>query len=166
MNEYFERVKGVIWQVEQLVQDASFMVRESERKKARAGGQEKPGRDRAEKPAAGAGGLAVDHAELLKGGGQNMKANIKAKLDNYLELLNEIKARVGEEATAARILTELAKDVRMEQIREERQVRAEPATAKQLQFMKTLGIEVPAGCSKTEASRLLDEELGRNGGEE
>ena len=92
-----------------------------------------------------------------------MKASKQARLDSYLELLSEIKAKVGDEATAARILTELAKDERMEQIREERANRAEPATTKQLQFMKKLGVQVPTGVSKSEASRLIDEELGRNG---
>ncbi len=89
--------------------------------------------------------------------------NIQAKLESYLALLGQIKARVGDEGTAARILSELAKDVRMEQIREEREVHPEPATTRQLQFMKKLGIEIPPGVSKTEASRLIDEETGRNG---
>ena len=94
-----------------------------------------------------------------------MKASIESKVDHYLDLLNEIKGRVEDEQTAARILTEVAKDVRMEQIREERGTKAEPASVKQLQFMKKLGIEPEPGVSKTEASRLIDEELGRNGEE-
>jgi hypothetical protein len=92
-----------------------------------------------------------------------MKADIKAKVEAYLDLLGEIKGRVNDEATAARILTEVAKDVRMEQIREEREIHPEAATQRQLQFMKRLGVDIPAGVSKTEASRLIDQELGRNG---
>jgi hypothetical protein len=94
-----------------------------------------------------------------------MKTDTKARVEAYLDLLGEIKGQVTDEATAARILTEVAKDVRMEQIREEREIQAEPATQRQLQFLKRLGVEVSAGVSKTEASRLIDQELGRNGEE-
>ena len=94
-----------------------------------------------------------------------MKADIQAKVETYLELLGEIKEKVGDEATAARLLTEVAKDVRMDQIREERENHAEPATTKQLQFLKRLGVKVEPGVAKAEASRLIDEELGRTGEE-
>jgi len=91
-----------------------------------------------------------------------MKATVEARLQHYLDLLEEIKSKVGDELFALRILGEIAKDERMEQIREERNNKAEPATARQLQFMRKLGVEVPPGCSKTEASRLIDEELGNS----
>ena len=88
-----------------------------------------------------------------------MNANMMAKVEKYLELLGEIKGKVGDEATAARILTEVANDRRMEEIREERQNHAQPATTRQLQFLKRLGVEVEADVSKTEASRLIDGEF-------
>jgi len=88
-----------------------------------------------------------------------MKTTVEARLEHYLDLLEEIKDKVGDELFALRILGEIAKDERMEQIREERNNRTEPATTRQLQFMKRLGIEVPPGCTKAEASRLIDEEL-------
>ena len=59
------------------------------------------------------------------------------------------------------IVSEVAKDERMEQIKEDRN--GHPATAKQLPFLKGLGVEIPAGLSKKEASVLIDEELGKNG---
>ena len=90
-----------------------------------------------------------------------MKANMQAKLDEYLELLDEVKGKVQDDVTAGRILSEIAKDVRMEQIREERQNHAEPATEKQLRFMKKLRIDIPDGVTKAEASRLIDIETGR-----
>ena len=94
-----------------------------------------------------------------------MKADIQAKVETYLDLLAEIKEKVGDEQTAARLLTEVAKDVRMDQIREERENHAQPASTKQLQFLKKLGVQHEEGISKTEASRLIDDELGRNGDE-
>ena len=92
-----------------------------------------------------------------------MKPNIQAKVEGYLELLGEIKGKVGDELIAARILSEVAKDARMDQIREERQNHPEPATIRQKQFLKRLGVDIQPGLTKAEASRLLDEELGRNG---
>lgn len=86
-----------------------------------------------------------------------MKANIQTKVESYLEILNEIKAKVSDEASAVRILGEVAKDVRMEQMREEREgMNGEPATAKQLQYLKTLGVQVAPGVTKKQASRLID----------
>jgi len=95
-----------------------------------------------------------------------MKQDTQVRLDRYLGLLNEIKGKVGDEVFAMRILSEIAKDQRMDQIREEKTIKAEPVTTRQLQFMRNLGIEAPPGCSKTEASRLIDDELGRSMSEE
>ena len=92
-----------------------------------------------------------------------MNPNIQAKLEAYLELFQEIKSRVGDEILARAILSEVSKDRRMEQIREEREMRnGEPATTRQLQFMKELGIKIRAGITKKQASMLIDEELGTN----
>ena len=71
--------------------------------------------------------------------------------------MNEIKAKVSDEASAVRILGEVAKDVRMEQMREEREVmNGEPATIKQLQYLKSLGVQIAPGLTKKQASRLID----------
>jgi len=90
-----------------------------------------------------------------------MKAHMQGKLEEYFELLDEVKGKVQDDVTAGRIVSEIAKDMRMEQIREERENKAQPATAKQLQFMKNLKIEIPDGVTKAEASRLIDIETGR-----
>ena len=37
----------------------------------------------------------------------------------------------------------------------------EPATQKQLRYMKNLGIEIPEDCKKRQASSLIDEKLGK-----
>lgn len=90
-----------------------------------------------------------------------MNTNIEGKLEGYLELFEEIKGRVKDDILARTILSEVSKDRRMEQIREEREMKnGEPATTRQLQFMKKLGIEIPAGVTKQQASALIDEELG------
>jgi hypothetical protein len=93
-----------------------------------------------------------------------MNQNIQAKLDKYLDLFEELKQKTNDERTALTLLQEVSKDRRMEEIREEREVKnSEPATTKQLNFMKKLGIDVLPGITKREASMLIDEELGRNG---
>jgi len=96
---------------------------------------------------------------------KKMNQNIQAKLDNYLELFQELKQKTGgDDGTALRLLQELAKDRRTEEIREERENKnSEPATDKQKKFMKKLGIDFPGTVTKQEASMLIDEELGKNG---
>ena len=90
-----------------------------------------------------------------------MNPNIQGKLEKYLELFQEIRGKVDDERTALTLLQEVSKDRRMEQIREEREMKnGEPATTRQLQFMKKLGIEIPPGITKKQASLMLDEELG------
>ena len=92
-----------------------------------------------------------------------MNTNIENKLEGYFELFEEIKGRVKDDILARAILCEVSKDRRMEQIREEREIKnGEQATARQLQFMKKLGIEIQPGITKQQASSLIDEELGTN----
>jgi phage gp16-like protein len=86
-----------------------------------------------------------------------MKTSIQAKVDHYLELLEQLKGKVSDEGSAVRILSEIAKDERMDQMREEREgMNGEPATTKQLQYMKTLGVEIAPGLTKRQASKLID----------
>ena len=90
-----------------------------------------------------------------------MNPNIQGKLEKYLELFQEIRGKVDDERTALTLLQEVSKDRRMEQIKEEREMKnGEPATTRQLQFMKKLGIEIPPGVTKKQASMLIDEETG------
>jgi hypothetical protein len=108
-------------------------------------------------------GPAASYSNTCKEVNRKMNQNIQAKLENYFELFQEIKQKTGDDGIALRLLQEVSKDRRMEEIREEREMKnSEPATTRQLKFMKKLGIEVPAGVTKKEASMLIDEELGRN----
>lgn len=94
-----------------------------------------------------------------------MDEDIKEKVDGYLWLLEQIKQKTEEDsAVAIALLSEIRKDQRMEEIKEEREARNnEPATVKQMKFMDDLGIGYPKNVTKKEASALIDEELGKNG---
>ena len=86
----------------------------------------------------------------------------KTKLEEYINLLNEIKTRVEDEHTAVRILAEISKDRRMQEMHEQReQQNNKPASQKQLAYLSDLGVDVsehPALTSK-KASELIDEAL-------
>jgi hypothetical protein len=98
-----------------------------------------------------------------KGVNEKMDENIKGKLESYLELLSEIKEKTEDERTATVLLQEISKDQRMERIKQEREANnGSPATDKQKQFMKKLGIDFPRNVTKHEASALIDEELSKN----
>ena len=91
-----------------------------------------------------------------------MENDIQQRLDGYLDLMNVIKEKTGDDRAALVLLQEIARDRRSEQIREEREKRnGEPATDKQKKFMKKLGIDFPDTVTKKEASILIDEELGK-----
>ena len=98
-----------------------------------------------------------------------MQFDMQSKLEEYLKLLEQIKQRTTDERTAVSLLQEVSKDRRSAEIREERETKngdateSQPATEKQKQFMKKLGIKFPATVTKQEASLMIDEERGRNG---
>jgi len=95
---------------------------------------------------------------------EKMDQSIQAKLDKYLDLFEELKKKTKDQTAALTLLQEVSKDSRMEEIREEREAnKSELATAKQINFMKKLGMGIPEGVTKREALTLIDEELGRNG---
>lgn len=95
---------------------------------------------------------------------EKMKFDMQSKLGEYLKLLEQIKQKTQDERTAVALLQEVSKDRRSAEIREERGVeQSQPATEKQKNFMKKLGIKFPDTVTKQEASTLIDEELGKNG---
>jgi hypothetical protein len=105
---------------------------------------------------------------------EKMQFDMQSKLDEYLRLLEQIKQKTTDERTAVALLQEVSKDRRSAEIREERESRkgetrdndeagSQPATEKQKQFMKKLGIKVPAGVTKQEASLMIDEKRMQNG---
>ena len=126
---------------------------------------------KAEKYEEGADGCSVqkeDTQSCLNNckGVVKMDKNIQAKLNSYLELFEEIKQKTGDDKIALGLLSEMSKDRRMEEIREERENQnRQPATIKQRKFMDDLGVKYPKNVTKQEASVLIDEELGKNGKE-
>jgi len=91
-----------------------------------------------------------------------MEAHIIGKAEKYLGLFEEVKNRVGDDRIAMSIVQEVSKDRRMDEMREERESKnGEPATVRQLQFMKSLGVEATPGLTKKQASGLIDEALAK-----
>ena len=85
-----------------------------------------------------------------------------AKVERYLDLHGEIARRTSDERLAQTVLVEVAKDRRMQEIREERELRnGEPATARQLEYLKRLGVEITPGLTKKQASILIDNALDK-----
>lgn len=88
-----------------------------------------------------------------------------SRIEYYLDLFEQVKARVDDDHIAMAIVEQVAKDARIEKMARERQgqdaARAEageqPATEKQLSYLEALGVEVRKGLTKQEASRLIDE---------
>jgi hypothetical protein len=94
---------------------------------------------------------------------KKMDESTKEKVDDYLEVFNEIKKKTDDSKVAIGLLSEICKDRRMQEIKEQKEANNnEPATEKQKRFMKNLGIDFPKSVTKKEATMLIDEELGKN----
>lgn len=77
-----------------------------------------------------------------------------------------MKARVGNEEVAVVLVQEIGKDGRVERMRFGPSVNAytrldangdQPATGKQIGFLKRLGVEISQGLTKEHASALIDQ---------
>ena len=91
-----------------------------------------------------------------------MDEKISKRVDQYMELLEDLKERSGSELTALNLLQEISKDRRMDEIRQERGTNGrDPVTEKQRNFMKKLKLKCPKNLTKQEASIIIDEELAR-----
>ncbi len=78
----------------------------------------------------------------------------------YVSLFEQIQQKQRDPQVAIAIMQQIGKDNRMQQIQSERvqeNSHDEPATAKQLGFLKDLGVEVKPGLSRKEASALITE---------
>lgn len=93
---------------------------------------------------------------------------IREKVEEYLKLFDDIRARTGDDRTAVTILQEVKKDLRMAQIRAERENsngksnsngndNGVLASAAQIGYLKKLGVKIPIGLTKKQASSLIDE---------
>ena len=86
-----------------------------------------------------------------------MEIEIQEKLDTYLRLLEAIEERTHDRQTAAAVLGEVAKDIRMSQMHQERRSNGDgPATEGQIGYLKKLGAAIPEGLTVRQASELID----------
>lgn len=86
-----------------------------------------------------------------------MEIETQDKLDTYVKLLESIEERTHDRKTAAAVLAEVAKDIRMDQMRQERSPNGgEPATENQIGYLKKLGAAIPEGLTVRQASELID----------
>lgn len=97
-----------------------------------------------------------------------MKQEIEAKASEYIELLNYFETRVGSQEVAAHLVGQIGKDTRAAMISSERRnnlfvnggrAKGPPVTKDQINYMKDLGLVIPDGLTKKEASSMLDEAL-------
>ncbi len=81
------------------------------------------------------------------------------RVEHYKQLFEAVTASLPENVVGV-VLEQIGKDTRLAAMRqtERNNSNGEQATEKQLNFLKFLGVkDIPAGLSKTEASRLIDE---------
>jgi hypothetical protein len=93
-----------------------------------------------------------------------MDNETQQRMDGYLALFAALSEKIDNDAVAIAILQELSKDRRSQQMQGERTEKdGKPATAKQKDYLRKLGIKFPENISKVEASALIDEGLAKNG---
>ena len=94
-----------------------------------------------------------------------MDLTIQQKIDGYLEVYDRVKPVVKDAEIVAAVIEQIGKDSRCAALMNGRSNGNgqsngngdEPATEKQIGFLKRLKVVVPEGVSKQEASRLIDE---------
>ncbi len=94
-----------------------------------------------------------------------MDTATNARVEGYLRVYERVNSVVKHAEVAAAIIEQVGKDARCESLmngRSNGNGHANgngdmPATEKQLGYLAKLGVQVPAGVSKREASRLIDE---------
>ncbi len=92
---------------------------------------------------------------------EGLSDELSGKVFEYSQLFDEIQGRVGSDEATTRIITEIAKDLRVKAMQEERRARSQrvagEATDAQIGYLRDLGMEAPAKLSRVEASKLIDE---------
>ena len=77
----------------------------------------------------------------------------------------EISKKIDNESVAVTLLTEISKDRRSEQMKNERRTKnSDTVTFRQKKCMQNLGIEYPENITRKEASVLIQEEIERLNG--
>jgi len=84
-----------------------------------------------------------------------MKTETKKSIDQYVELYDAIQEKTGNDIIAAAILQEIGKDKRSSKIAETSS--NDPATEKQKDYLKDLGVEFADSITKKEASEMIEQ---------
>lgn len=102
-----------------------------------------------------------------------MDSEKRRKLKSYVEAVRHLAGKVESQRTAARIVCEVARDLRTEEKKKMKKSRigvgddlSKQATEKQLAYLEDLGVPVPEGLTKNQASLLIEVELSRKEQEE
>lgn len=86
-----------------------------------------------------------------------MEFNIQDRVDEYIEIIDQIRPKVEPEEAAVAVLHEACKDRRSESFRKDDKKSSNLATEKQKKLMRELKIRYPGDVSKIEASRMIDQ---------
>ena len=86
----------------------------------------------------------------------------QAKLDFYIEAYEAARRRVNDDHTAVAIVQELGKDLRCNGAKQHESSNNQPASLKQIEYLKKLNVPIHAELTKREASALIDEALARD----
>jgi len=91
---------------------------------------------------------------------------MKERLEQYVELYENLKATVGDDHVVCEVLNQIGKDrrcaiMRGEQPLVETENDGVSATSKQIGYLKTLGVAIPKGLTKQQASELIDQAAGK-----
>ncbi len=88
-----------------------------------------------------------------------MKFDNQTQIEGYLRLLEELKSKTLDDATALTLVQQIAQDERIKAL--SRSSTSQEVTPKQLAFLEKLEVQHEPNISKTEASRLIDEALAK-----
>ena len=86
-----------------------------------------------------------------------MKKDMKESISNYVELYSEIQDKTGNDDVTVVILQEIGKDARTMQISGASGNGDGPATEKQKDYLKDLGVAFEESITKKEASEMIDQ---------
>lgn len=89
-----------------------------------------------------------------------LSENMRDRIGKYVEIVRNLAPKV-DEAYGVAILQEIGKDLRCDRVVEKRHAEngseSQPATQKQIDYLKRLGIEITEKVTKKKASQLIDE---------
>jgi hypothetical protein len=95
---------------------------------------------------------------------EKMDGETQQRMEDYLALFAAISEKIDNDPVAIAIMQEVSKDRRSQLMQGERtEKEGRPATAKQKDYLRKLGIKFPENLTKAEASALIDEGLAKNG---